>query len=285
LCTGISVNQTADGLLWSHFHLAGLIDAYAAACAALASTLQASTAAAQQQQQEHQYGCPQTEAAHSPPLLTWLLCMWETLVLCWPTGSYMAAMALSCSARMAAAAPAFASLAAAMLRSPRIDSRSKTSAVDKAGCLFTCMQQEALERFGFTQQQAVPTSNLAVVSTQLLESEDFVMLQCICTAVCAQHVHASTRGKAGTFASSARYRAAAAAAGNADTAGTVPKHHRRLLRELAIGEDIALLQRFGNKDVVSLIHSICSAIRHVMMFKLHSTDGASSSSVTAAAAA
>jgi hypothetical protein len=108
------------------------------------------------------------------------------------------------------------------------------------------------------------------------------MLLATCTAVCAQHVHASTRRKAGTFTGSSSSTAAAAAA-DADAAAVMQAHHRSLLSVLQLGGDIALPPKYSKTEVVGLTHSSANAVHQAMMLKIHSTDHGSTAVAAAAA--
>jgi hypothetical protein len=263
------------------------VDTYAAVCATLADILQSSTQGpARLQQQQQQYGHTQIHAAHSPPLIVWLLCMWEALVMCWFVPD-TAASALTASPCMAAAAAAFVSLAAAVLRSPRMDSTSRTFAVDKSVSLFRCIDEEmeAVATARSAAKQQMLTSKLdAAVGGQLLQSRDYLSLLAACHAVCAQQVHSRTRAKASAFPAASQDTAAAAAAATGGSAAA-PAASNKLLRELGIAEPLLAPHMHDDDDVVLLMHGSCTALQHVVQCMLRNAGHVSSAAPSSSSGA
>jgi hypothetical protein len=272
------------------FRPAGLVDAYAAACRTVASTLQGSTPAAQQQQQQQgrQFGAAQVNAAQHTEVAFWLLATWETFVNCWPERDG-AASALSASGRIAAAAPAFVSLALAVLRHPTIaDSLKKGFAVDKASFLCSCLELEVMQaiaaRGPASQHQTLFNSTEA--GSQMMQSQELPMLLAVCSAACAQDAYTRANGKAGGFP--ATKKGAAAAAAGAESAVAVLEFHSNLLKYLQVTGGIKLPAKLEDSEVLEFMNCSCTSLQNLMVFTLNSTcqvgSSSSAAAVTAAAA-
>jgi hypothetical protein len=275
------------------FRLAGLVDAYAAACRTVANILQVSNPAAQQQQQQkqqqQQYGVAQVNAAQHTDVTNWLLNTWEVLVGCWPAEDGTASP-LSASACIAAAAPAFVSLASAVLRDPTADSNKKGLAVFTTKSLCSCLELEYMEAAAATgaanQHQTLLSST--DVGRQMMQSEELPMLLAVCSAVCAQQAYTSANGKAGGFTASQNSAAAAAADAAADAAVAVPKFHSNLLRDLQVTGTVKLPEIVDNGRLLKFMLICCRTLQHLMVSTMYSAGqvgSSSSSSATAGAAA
>jgi hypothetical protein len=182
--------------------ITGLVDAYAAACAALTSIIQLSTQdILQQQQRQRQRGncnisryisSVQMEADLSVGVVACLLFTWEVLTECFCFSS-QAASALSASPRLSTAAPAFASLAVAVLQDPDTNcciDDCKAAALISTGMLCTSIDIEIAAAKAAAKQAGDPhlISKVlgAALGGELLASADFAVLlaayrQCVCS--------------------------------------------------------------------------------------------------------
>jgi hypothetical protein len=222
----------------------------------------------------------QCSTAHS---CVYLICTWEALVDCWPVLDG-AASALSASAYMAAAAPAFVSLALALLRHPTADSDEKGLVVDTTGSLFCCLEFEVVQameaRGAANQHQTMFGSTDA--GSQMMRSQELPLLLAICSAVYAQHAYTHTIGKAGGFPAP---KPAAATAADAGAAATVPKFHINLLRALQVTGIVKLPGSLTNSHVLSVMNTSCNSLQSLMVYTIHNTGEFRSSSSSSIAAA
>jgi hypothetical protein len=266
------------------FRLAGLVDAYAAACRTVASILQGSPAAAQQQQQQQQrqYGAAQVNAAQHTDTAIWLVSTWDALDDCWPVYNGTSSP-LSASACMSAAPPAFVSLAVAVLQDPAAGIDHKGLVIERAISLCNCLRLEALHAIAVggaaNQHQTLFSSTEA--GRQMMQSKELPMLLATCSAACAQHAYACADGKAGAFPA-AKNAAAAAAAADAAEAAIVPKYHSNLLKALQVTGDVKFPGSCKNSHVLDFMNSSCTSLQTVMTFTAHSTWQVGSSSTAAA---
>jgi hypothetical protein len=174
---------------------------------------------------------------------------------------------------LAAAAPAFASLAVAVLRSPDTDDDCKRAVVVVTGVLCTCIDVEVAAAKAAAKQAGDPhaTNKLLDVALggELLASADFAVLLAAYSAMCLQHLQDTADGQTlGDPASATNTAAAAGVEADAEAAADARAANScsKLLRVLGVPGDIPVPSSYRNKNMWQLLQFSCTAAQQVVAF-------------------